>query len=29
MRVSELLHELEGVKDAEGSETTQKSLPED
>jgi ribosome-binding factor A len=29
MRVSELLHELEGVKDAKGSETTQKSLPED
>jgi ribosome-binding factor A len=29
MRVSELLHELEGVKDAEGSETTQKSLQED
>jgi len=29
MRVSELLHELEGVKDTEGSETSQKSLQED
>lgn len=29
MRVSELLHELEDVKDAESSETTEKPLQED